>query len=270
MKRWQKCILILLAVCIGLPYSLLQLAMLQRLVNIYTATQKEVRKSAFLAEYEWFLEASKPDGVTSDGIQYKHNDGGICIMGFEAPNSLPEEYTLPETIDGFPVTRIGENAFEAQDHLRSIVLPPCLLSIEDRAFMNMTALESVDLPDSVVFIGWSAFENCASLRAFIWPKSTPHMKTSTFEGCTSLSSVTLPEGLQDINTYAFAHCTALRTLHIPASVIDILPYAFSGCAALVEFTVDENNPIYSSKNGLLLNQYGFSAHYPAIGEDTGE
>ena len=70
------------------------------------------------------------------------------------------ELTVPDTLDGIPVTGIGENAFAGCAALTSVTLPSGILEIGESAFSGCTALLSADIPKSVEFIGAEAFSGC--------------------------------------------------------------------------------------------------------------
>ena len=62
-----------------------------------------------------------------------------------------------------------------------------------------------------------------------------------------LTGITLPNTITTIESQAFMACT-LDSIYIPASVVNIDPTAFSGCNQLVSLQVDENNPVYDSRD----------------------
>lgn len=69
---------------------------------------------------------------------------------------------------------------------------------------------------------------------------------SSFGNCTGLTSIELPNSLVSIRDYAFERCEGLLSLTIPSSVTYI--GHFGSNAALMKITVDENNPVYDSRN----------------------
>lgn len=73
--------------------------------------------------------------------------------------------------------------------------------------------------------------------------------SNSFWLCNKISNVIIPEGITSINNDAFDSCRKLESIHIPATVTYIDTYAFSSCEELASITVDDNNPIYDSRNG---------------------
>ncbi len=72
-----------------------------------------------------------------------------------------------------------------------------------------------------------------------------HVGNLAFWQC-DVTGVTLPNTITTIETQAFMECT-LDSIYIPASVTSIEPGAFGGCNQLVSIQVDENNPVYDSR-----------------------
>ena len=66
--------------------------------------------------------------------------------------------TVPDTIDGLPVTTIGDEAFVGCTGLTSITLPNSVTTIGGRAFDGCTGLTSIILPNNLTTTGTSAIE----------------------------------------------------------------------------------------------------------------
>ncbi|MGN0997431.1 MAG: leucine-rich repeat protein [Candidatus Ventricola sp.] len=100
-------------------------------------------------------------GLASDGTLYdKAEDGSAIIIGHtNASGAL----VLPATVDGFNVTKIGENAFKDNTAITSVIINGNVKEIGDGAFDGCTSLTTAVLPNSVEIIGERGFANCASL-----------------------------------------------------------------------------------------------------------
>ena len=135
-----------------------------------------------------------------------------------------------------------------------IVLKDGTLGIAESTFYGCTGLTSITIPDSVTNIGESAFSDCTGLTSITIPDSVTNIGESAFSDCTGLTSITIPDSVTSIGTCAFYGCTGLTGVTIPDSVTYIGESAFYDCTALTDINVSENNQVYSSVDGALLNK----------------
>ena len=76
---------------------------------------------------------------------------------------------------------------------------------------------------------------------------------SAFYGCDALTSVDMPE-VTTIGNSAFMCCSSLASVFIPSSCTSIGDNPFVECVGLKEIVVDDNNPNYSSADGVLYDK----------------
>ena len=96
------------------------------------------------------------------------------------------------------------------------------------------------------------------MEEIILPKRIKKLEQGTFSECENLKTVILNDSLISINERAFSHCVALTSINIPKSVELIVPSAFSYCSALTSIHVNEDNPIYDSRdncNAVIETRY---------------
>ncbi|MGC9151789.1 MAG: leucine-rich repeat domain-containing protein [Microbacter sp.] len=122
----------------------------------------------------------------------------------------------------------------------------------DATGTGKTTLTSITLPNSLTSIGNGAFELCTGLTSIPIPSSVTSIGSYAFNACSGLTSATIPPLVTSIGVWAFAYCTSLTSIPIPSSVTSIGSYAFAYCSGL--FTVDANNPNYSSNDGILFDK----------------
>jgi|GEM_PF-3320671 len=124
-------------------------------------------------------------------------DGNATVTG--CVDTCPNDLVIPSTIDGNPVTAIGNYAFQAKG-LTSISLPNSLLTISSGAFFS-NSLGSLLIPDSVTNIGSYAFYG-AGLTSVTIGNSVTSVGGSAF-GDNSLTSVTVPSSVTTVGSGAF-------------------------------------------------------------------
>ena len=146
------------------------------------------------------------------------------------------DLVIPEEINGYPVTKIFEEAFDG-DMLKSVVIPDSVTSIGYGAFYYCPWLTSVSLPDSLTYCGYSAFESCPSLQ--------PNL----INGCTYLGNAENPcVVLMEITDHSIV------SFQIPARVKVISQEAFSNCSKLAKITVADGNTRFCVINDILYDQ----------------
>jgi len=201
-----------------------------------------------------------------ENSDYRYNiygDGTVGILNYIGTNSI---ITVPEKINGSPVTRIEDSAFEATG-LTGIVLPETLLTVGNRAFYGCEKLTSLTIPNNVKTIGKDAFliekNNASSFVPWVYsrntdfvivgdgiliayignapkdlviPNNVKHISRFYFNG-PAIESVTLPEKLRSIGDSAFEDFTHIESISLPESVTSISHRAFYNCKSLTEISL---------------------------------
>ncbi len=174
--------------------------------------------------------------ITVGGIKYDYDMSEMeaAVVKYEGNDvylTIPSTVTVNGT--DCSVTSIGDNAFYDCRSLTSVTIPSSVTSIGDGAFYICTSLTSVTIPDSVTSIGDSAFFTCGSLV-----------------------SITIPSSVTSIGNSAFFSCESLVSITIPSSVTSIGENAFNSCYSLTDILVAEDNPSYTSEDGVLFSKDG--------------
>jgi hypothetical protein len=118
---------------------------------------------------------------------YTTNSGTITITGYSGPGGT---VTIPDTINGYPVTSLADDAFWYNNNLTNLIVGGNVLNIGANTFAFSTNLVSVIIPNSVTNIGGGAFQNC-----------------------TNMTSITLGTGLRSVGGSAFAFDAGLVGLY---------------------------------------------------------
>ena len=125
-------------------------------------------------------------GEPMSEFSYTIEDGKATITGYTGEET---ELVIPNTISGYPVTKIGDGAFIENSSLISVTFPESVTDIGRYAFGYCTNLMSVTIPDSVTVIKRGAFRNCTSLTTIIIPENVTSMEGDVFFWCTWLTTV---------------------------------------------------------------------------------
>lgn len=117
-----------------------------------------------------------------------NTDGFTCtIVGVQVFADI--ELYIPEYLDGYKVTAIGDDAFIANKQIIAAYIPSTVTSIGKRAFSGCTDLADVNIPEGVDSIGMAAFRGCTSLEEIIIPCSVRKIGEFAFDLCDSVKNV---------------------------------------------------------------------------------
>jgi hypothetical protein len=126
-------------------------------------------------------------GPVQPQFTFTINNGTVTITGYIGPGGA---VAIPSTMNGLPVTSIG-----------------------DYAFQYCTSLTNATISNGVTSIGEYAFYECDSLTSLTIPDSVTRIGSDAFQYCTRLTNVTIGNGITSIGDDAFIECTSLTALH---------------------------------------------------------
>ena len=201
--------------------------------------------------------------LTDIGLSYTVNsDNNSCtvtgIGSFEG-----SELIVPEYINGYKVTAIGEQAFSDSAQLTKLVIPETTITIGTRAFYGCTGLTEFTIPASVTSIGNQIFYKAENLVTVYYNSSyspgsgtanpllrTDSIKKVVFGGtsipgyilynCTGVTEVEIKDTVTRINSSAFSSYPNLKSIVIPDSVISIGDSAFYDCDGLTNVVIPDS------------------------------
>ena len=177
---------------------------------------------------------------------------------------------LPSTINSWPVTKIGEAAFQDNTTITSVTIPASVTEIGSNAFAGCTNLTSVnyagDWSNLTIQSGNPAVQDAANAPLFDFEftlDNTAAIVTnykyngaaadvtipSRYQGKpvttighaaffnSAVTSVTIPDSVTSISDSAFINCPQLTNISIPNSVTYIGFSAFNSCTSLKSITL---------------------------------
>lgn len=201
------------------------------------------------------------------------------------------ELVLPDAIGGYPVTGIGEQAFDSCSRLIAIKLGKNVAAIGEQAFYGCTSLKkfTVDeanaafttdetgalydkektllmqypiglsstaftVPDGVTAVGAYAFAHARKLQSIALPESLTEIRDYAFYYCVGITDSMIPNAVKSIGFSAFEFCTGLASVSLGSGVQTIGERAFFGCKALTQITVETDNACFIAEDNVLYTK----------------
>ena len=104
------------------------------------------------------LSAASNAYFVQDGTLYEKNkDGKGYTLHTYAPASTVTSYTVPDTVNGLPVTSIFRMAFQNNANLTSVTIPAAVTDFQAYAFDNCTNLKKISIAADSVTLGGGSF-----------------------------------------------------------------------------------------------------------------
>lgn len=206
----------------------------------------------------------------------------VSILYYEGTDT---KIVIPDEIDGYQVTTIGEYAFSGKESLCILEMPNTITSIGEGAFGGCASLSSVKLSNNILKIPDYAFTSCSSLLYVNIPEGITHIGFGAFADC-GLNGVAFPKSLMTIDALAFADNYSLSSVSLPENIISIGngalgSYVFDSDEEYIyfdylEFTINGRNQIsrnyanlssrftyYDVSNYACSHNYSFTAYSKA-------
>ena len=189
-----------------------------------------------LLDIDWGFDYETCEELEQDGILYVINDNDEVVITDCSDSIDKSTISIPDKIDGHPVTMIYEFAFCDLENTKTINIPDSVKVIGAEAFAWCENLQTINIPTSVTTIDAAAFAGNDKLQSITIPDSVTELGAGAFILCENLTNVTLPNTISSIPYGTFAGCVSLKKIDIPSSVKTIEKEAFS-MTGFTEFIV---------------------------------
>ena len=194
--------------------------------------------------FAFTLTAISSFAATSGDFEYEvisKEDKTCAIIGY---TGTAADLEIPQDIDGYSVTTIGDYAFEECTSLVSVTIPAGITTIGDGAFWDCTSLTTIN-----VSAGNKAY---TSVDGVLFSKDMTDI--IQYPMGNPRTEYVIPDGVKNITDYLLWGCTTLKNLTIPYSVTSIGENALWRCMSLESINVSDDNAVFSSVDGVLFNK----------------
>ncbi len=161
-------------------------------------------------------------GNDADLFKYEIKNQSVTITGYN--DLCVGDIIIPDTIEGYPVTKIGDDAFANCDSITSITFPESVTTIGKNAFSRTRNLKNVYLPNNLTSIEEMAFFS-SSIESVVVPGTVTNLEHHAFS-CAGIKTMIISEGVTEIPA-RFVDLGSLRNIVIPTSVKKIDESAFA-------------------------------------------
>ncbi len=142
--------------------------------------------------------------VSTLGVVTPDNEGNVLLYSVNSDNTtititgfqeISGKLYIPETIDSYTVTDIGDYAFFKTDVVE-VSFPKTIIKIGEAAFYGCPKLKTVSFAENdtpLVTISNYSFANCDNLESVVIPIPTTVISNYAFTNCSNLSNVVIDE-----------------------------------------------------------------------------
>ncbi len=169
----------------------------------------------------------------------------IGSYAFQGCSSLTE-FTIPDSVE-----EIGEYAFGSCTKLKKLHFPDKIKTFPEGICFECIQLEEINFPKSLESIGLSAFYNCNILNPPALPEGLKKIEDYAFAFCYGVMNPELPSTVTELGSAVYFNCVNITKFTVPKQVEKLGALMFMGCSSLAEYQVEEGNPTYQVKDGVL-------------------
>ena len=222
----------------------------------YTGTNSNLLESVII-EYS----CSESEVTPTENLNYELIEGKqeYRITGINKTIGKEiEDLVIPSQIGGYPVTEIGDDAFNGPAQFviykfKSITIPDSVTYIGARAFMNCQAVTKINMPTSGISWGDDAFLYCGDMSTINITKDQVDIDLATYQASPVLTSINVEaenpkyysvdgvlyqysysdEHVSNKKTLLYCPCAKEGTITIPNDVEYIASTAFKNSKASI-------------------------------------
>ncbi|MDO4648430.1 MAG: clostripain-related cysteine peptidase [Eubacteriales bacterium] len=206
-----------------------------------------------------------------------HSDENTAVL--TSYSGEDTDLVIPETVEGYQVTKIDGNAFRrGAKTLQKITIPRTVKRLETDTLMTWGDLETVLLPAEIEYLEPGVFgiglplkkiefydsENNISEEGLFYKISDDAVFSKDGKSLlavlngNTIRKYTVPEGVERIEDFAFWSIDFLTDIEFPETLESIGNYAFAGCDGLREIRLPDSLRRIGHRAFSMEGSYGLS------------
>lgn len=205
-----------------------------------------------------------PSKKTDQKLEYKIIDNHVVISKY-TDSTLRTEITVPDEIDGLPVTEIADFGLFNSESLKKITIGKNVEKIGEWSMTNNQALQEFIVDEAnPYFCSVDGVLFTKDMKTIIFFPPAKDIKFNKFGEAQNKTTYVIPDGVETIRSKAFYKCYYIEDITIPSTVKRIEEKAFHRTAALNKIDLPEGLE-YIGKDAFA---YCFSENYKTDDERT--
>lgn len=214
-------------------------------------SKKGISRNAYGIKREAAVVELTNQKQTINNIEWTYSIKNDEVSIKSVPKTTSGDISIPVKIDGYPVRRISDFAFDGCSGIAIVIIPDGIVSLGKYSFANCSNLIMLSIGKNVASIEDRAFEGCTRLKYVgisdlaAWcnisfgfdANPLQYAKYFSTDGPDfEIKNLVIPNGVTQISDRAFLGC-GITSVVIPDSVTDIGNFAFHRCRNLESATI---------------------------------
>lgn len=169
---------------------------------------------------------------TNDKLEYVIENNEVTITGY-TDSTVRTEITVPDEIEGYPVTEIADFSLFNAESLKKITIGKNVREIGTWSMTNNQRLVEFAVDEeNEYFTAVDGILFTKDMKTLVYYPSAKNIEFNKYGEAQNTTSYVIPDGVETIRSKAFYKCYYLENIEIPDTVTSIEEKAFHRCSAL--------------------------------------